>query len=130
MAKQRDTEILRRKETVKAAVDLQGVPEGTVGRIMLSIGLTWIRYWVRFDNGVEMGSIHREKLVRAAELDTFLEERERALTEAPAQDETSEAGDAADDTSAGGGASVNGVQIPQLLLDRTQSALDRFGVSR
>lgn len=130
MAKQQNPEILRRKEEVKAAVDLLGVPEGTVGRIMLSNGLTWIRYWVRFDNGVEMGSIHREKLVRTSEWDRFLEDRELALTESPADNETSAEADAASDDDAGGGALVNGVQIPQLLLDRTQSALDRFGVSR
>ena len=29
---------------------------------MLVNGLSWIRYWVRFDNGVTMGSINRTNL--------------------------------------------------------------------
>ena len=68
MAKKTPTEVLLRKEKVKAAVDLRDDPEGTTGKVLLSNGLEWIRNWVRFDNGVEMGSIHRDKLVRVGEL--------------------------------------------------------------
>ena len=78
MAKKTPTEVLRRKELIKAAVDLRDVPEGTTGKILLSNGIYWIRYWVRFDNGVEMGSIHRDKLVRVNEWDQYLVDRELA----------------------------------------------------
>jgi hypothetical protein len=126
-----DPAILARKERVKAAVELRGVPEGTEGRVMLRNGLDWIRYWVAFDNGVEMGSLGREKLVRVREWDKFLVERaaaaEAALTAPEADDSDDDDGSA---TSDGGGVTVNGVVVPQLLIDRTQGALERFGVSR
>jgi hypothetical protein len=126
-----DPAILARKERVKAAVQLRGVPEGTEGRVMLRNGLDWIRYWVAFDNGVEMGSLGREKLVRVREWDRFLVERaaaaEAALNAPEADDSDDDDGSA---TSDGGGITVNGVVVPQLLIDRTQGALERFGVSR
>jgi hypothetical protein len=127
-----DPAILARKERVKAAVELRGVPEGTEGRVMLRNGLDWIRYWVAFDNGVEMGSLGREKLVRVREWDKFLVERaaaaEAALT-APEADDSDDDDDGSA-TSDGEGVTVNGVVVPQLLIDRTQGALERFGVSR
>jgi len=133
MPKKQPSETLRRKEKVKAAIDLRDVPEGTNGRVIVANGLSWIRYWVAFDNGVEMGSLSRDKLVRAKEWDTYLVERERAA-EAAANGETADVGDGAaaggEAASGGGGATVNGVPVPQLLLDRTQAALTRFGVSR
>ena len=52
----------RRKQTVVARQDLPGVPAGTTGTVLTSVGLTWVRYRVRFDNGVEIGSIDVEKL--------------------------------------------------------------------
>ena len=45
-------EDLRRKDAVVAAVDLRDVPAGTKGKVVIVNGLKWIRYWVRFDNGV------------------------------------------------------------------------------
>ncbi len=48
-----DTEYSR-KDRVLAAEDLPGVPEGTPGRVVMVTGLSWIRYRVRFDNGVEL----------------------------------------------------------------------------
>lgn len=133
MPKKKRGETLVRKERVKAATDLRDVPEGTPGRVILSNGVDWVRYWVHFDNGVEMGSLHRDKLVRFDEWDTYLRDRAAA---AEAAEAAALAGDDVDDADAGGGdadgggATVNGVPIPQLLLDRTKAALDRFGVSR
>jgi hypothetical protein len=43
----------KRKDRVEAAQDLAGVPEGTPGTIVMVTGLSWIRYRVGFDNGVE-----------------------------------------------------------------------------
>jgi hypothetical protein len=42
------------KDRVMAADELPGVPEGTPGTVLMVTGLTWIRYRVRFDNGVEL----------------------------------------------------------------------------
>lgn len=46
-----------RNQRVKAAIDMPGVPAGTNGRIKLVNGFRWTRYWVSFDNGVEIGSV-------------------------------------------------------------------------
>lgn len=41
-------------DRVEAVQDLPGVPAGTPGRIVMVTGLSWIRYRVEFDNGVEL----------------------------------------------------------------------------
>ena len=124
---------LRKKEIVKAAINLRGVPEGTMGRVILSSGLDWVRYWVAFDNGVEIGSLHRDKLVREVEWDAYILQRERSqeIAEAESSTEALDTSEEADAQSSGsGGVEVNGVLVPQLLLDRTKAALERLGVSR
>jgi hypothetical protein len=63
------TDELRRRDRVVAAVDLPGVPAGTPGRVMLVNGFRWIRYRVRFDNGIEIGSLDRAQLARPGELE-------------------------------------------------------------
>ena len=124
---------LRKKEIVKAAINLRGVPEGTMGRVILSSGLDWVRYWVAFDNGVEIGSLHRDKLVREAEWAAYLVQRERSqeIAEAESSTEALDTSEEAEAQSSGsGGVEVNGVLVPQLLLDRSKAALERFGVTR
>lgn len=124
---------LRKKEIVKAAINLRGVPEGTMGRVILSSGLDWVRYWVAFDNGVEIGSLHRNKLVREVEWDAYILQRERSqeIAEAESSTEALDTSEEADAQSSGsGGVEVNGVLVPQLLLDRSKAALERFGVTR
>ncbi|MEC8391850.1 MAG: hypothetical protein VXZ58_03085 [Actinomycetota bacterium] len=122
---------LQKKEIVKAAINLRGVPEGTMGRVILSSGLDWVRYWVAFENGVELGSLHRDKLVREAEWDAYLVQRERSQEIAESDSEGQDSSGGSDSLSSGsGGVEVNGVLVPQLLLDRTKAALERLGVSR
>ena len=122
---------LQKKEIVKAAINLRGVPEGTMGRVILSSGLDWVRYWVAFENGVELGSLHRDKLVREAEWDAYLVQRERSQEIAESDSEGQDSSGESDSPSSGsGGVEVNGVLVPQLLLDRTKAALERLGVSR
>ncbi len=124
---------LRKKEIVKAAINLRGVPEGTMGRVILSSGLDWVRYWVAFDNGVEIGSLHRDKLVREVEWDAYILQRERSqeIAEAESSTEALDTSEEAEAQSSGsGGVEVNGVLVPQLLLDRSKAALERFGVTR
>ena len=122
---------LQKKEIVKAAINLRGVPEGTMGRVILSSGLDWVRYWVAFENGVELGSLHRDKLVREAEWDAYLAQRERSQEIVESDSEGQDSSEGSDSPSSGsGGVEVNGVLVPQLLLDRTKVALERLGVSR
>jgi hypothetical protein len=58
-----DTEFAR-KDRVVAAQDRPGVPEGTPGTVVMVTGLSWIRYRVRFDNGVELNMLDARYLKR------------------------------------------------------------------
>jgi hypothetical protein len=60
-----DTEYVR-KDRVVAAEDRPGVPEGTPGTVVMVTGLSWIRYRVRFDNGVELNLLDGRYLRPAA----------------------------------------------------------------
>lgn len=51
-----DTEYSLRDRVVTAE-DVAGIPAGTPGRVIQVSGLSWIRYRVRFDNGVERNLI-------------------------------------------------------------------------
>jgi hypothetical protein len=56
-------------DKVRTIAEVQDVPEGTEGRILLANGFNWQRYRVLFDNGVEIGDMdHRtiEPVGRAA----------------------------------------------------------------
>ena len=60
---------LDRGDTVRAIVDLPGVPAGTAGRVILANGFNWLRYRVIFDNGVEVADLdgrHIEPTGRSA----------------------------------------------------------------
>lgn len=52
----------RRRQKVAAAVDLPGVPAGTFGKVWFVSGVTWIRYHVMFDNGVEIANVDGAQL--------------------------------------------------------------------
>jgi hypothetical protein len=112
---------LRKGDAVVAAVDLRGVPAGTTGKVSIVNGLTWIRYWVRFANGVVMGSINRSKLATPDEW----ERRHDEPVEAAASAEAASDG-AAEASSAGGGVEINGALVPQKLLDRSKAARERL----
>lgn len=120
---------LQRKDRVVAAVDLPGIPAGTTGRVTMVAGFDWIRYWVRWDNGVQRGSMNRKHLVRAGE--PFGEEL-AALEAAAAEIATApaaERGDAAGEGGAGegGGVTVGGVLIPGHLLERSKKRRELLG---
>ena len=118
---------LRRKDRVVAAVDMPGIPAGTGGKVTAVAGFDWIRYWVRWDNGVERGSMNRSKLVRPGE--PWGEELERLKAEAEApvvaadDGEVVGAGEAGD----GGGVTVAGVNIPAHLLERSKKRREVLG---
>ena len=51
------TREFRRRQKVVAAVDLPGVPAGTPGKVWFVTGVTWVRYHVVFENGVELSNV-------------------------------------------------------------------------
>jgi hypothetical protein len=63
MARRKDEQKFKRHQKVVAAVDLRGVPAGTPGKVQIVNGLTWIRYWVVFANGAEVGQLGNDDLI-------------------------------------------------------------------
>ena len=117
---------IRSGAKVRATTDLPGVPKGTNGKVAMSNGITWKRYWVRFENGELLGHIDHDDIVISRAWDQFFVDQERKAAEA----EAGTAGVAADGGDGGGGGGDNAFGVPQYLLDRTQAALERLGVSR
>jgi hypothetical protein len=120
---------LRKKDRVVAAVDLPGIPAGTTGKVTFVAGFDWIRYWVRWDNGVQRGSINRKHLVRPGE--PFGEEL-AALEAAAAEVAAAPAAAAGEDAAGAGGetgegVTVAGVLIPAHLLERSKKRRELLG---
>jgi hypothetical protein len=125
MAKARSDEILRKGAAVVARRDMRDVPEGTKGKVVLVNGLSWIRYWVRFENGVAMGSVNRANLATPKEWERHLRGEDVEVASATGGGDD---GAAAGGEDAGGGVTVNGVLVPQRLIERTKAARARLGV--
>jgi hypothetical protein len=53
---------LRIGDKVVAKVELDGVAEGTAGKVILANGFNWMRYRVRFVNGVEVADLDQRQL--------------------------------------------------------------------
>ena len=53
---------LRIGDRVEATTDLQGVPAGTQGKVILANGFNWQRYRVLFNNGVELGDLDQRHI--------------------------------------------------------------------
>ena len=53
---------LRIGDKVESTVELQGVPAGTQGKVLLANGFNWQRYRVLFTNGVELGDLDQRNL--------------------------------------------------------------------
>ena len=119
---------LRSGEDVVATVAMPGIPEGTAGKIVFAEGFTWIRYWVRFDNGVVRGSVNRTKLARPDEWVDI--QARRARGDEPEAAETPAAGDsaAAAPAAAAEGKAVNGVTVPAHLLERSKNRRQALGL--
>ena len=116
----------RKKSKVVATTDLRDVPEGTAGTVIVVDGLTWIRYWVRFDNGISLGSIPRASLATPEDWKRYL--AGDLVLGGPAAGATAAVADgdagAADD--GGGKTTPAGTLIPQKLLDRSAAARVRL----
>jgi len=53
---------LRIGDKVVAKVELDGVAEGSAGKVILANGFNWIRYRVRFANGIEVNDLDQRQL--------------------------------------------------------------------
>jgi hypothetical protein len=112
---------LKRHEKVRANVDLPGVPAGTPGKVLVVSGITWMRYRVLFENGVEHGLLDGRHLVRPKDfipLDQRVEE-EAVVT----ADDGAGAAEADGD---GGGVADNAFGVPGHLLERSKKARERL----
>ena len=65
MADEEPAGTYRENDRVEAADELPGVPEGTLGTVVMVTGLSWIRYRVAFDNGVELSLLDGRHLAPA-----------------------------------------------------------------
>jgi hypothetical protein len=125
MAKTATAPDLRKGTKVVATTDLRDVPEGTTGKVILVAGLSWIRYWVRFDNGISLGTIDRSCLATPAELKARLErgdEVDDEVDESGGGDGGTGDGDAADT----GITTPNGTFVPQKFIERAAAARARL----
>jgi len=111
--------VLKRHEKVLANVDLPGVPAGTPGKVLVASGVSWLRYRVLFENGVEHGLLDGRHLVRPGDF-IPLDERTEDDTVAEAAADSG-AGEAAE---AAGGDNEWGV--PAHLLERAKAARQRL----
>lgn len=125
---------LRRGERVRASIDLPGIPEGTPGKVRLVEGLTWIRYWVSFDNGVWRGSLDRRFLVPESDWETYRAARDAGEIPAPRlflavgeEEEQAAAETATEAGDTGGGAAS---RIPAHLLERSRKARERAAAKK
>lgn len=117
---------------VRLVEDIPGYTSGSSGKIAVANGLAWTRYWVRFDDGKAIGHIDHKSLVRQRDYEEFLAARRQEELEAAeaaelaaAAVETTDA-DTASASDAGGRVQVNGVTIPQRLLDMSAAARKRL----
>lgn len=120
-------EQLTKGAKVIARVDLRDVPAGTAGRVSMVTGLSWIRYWVRFDNGVSLGTIDRKRLATPEQWKRYLAGDEDLDGDTAGSAEA--AGDDAEggDDGEAGKATPNGTVVPQKLLERSAAARARLG---
>ena len=127
--KESTAELLKPKERVVATEDMPGIPMGTTGKVIFPEGLTWIRYWVRFDNGVVRGTLDRRKIARPKEWAEIVRRRESGedLVEASAS-AAGGAGDSAPAAAAGESVMVNGVAVPAHLIERSKNRREVLGV--
>ena len=112
------------KTRVVSTVDMKGVPRGTTGKVIFVQGLSWIRYWVLFDNGIRVGTLDRSKLATLADW----ENKAGASTDVVAVGAggavvaTTSAGEAGDGESIGG--------VPAHLLEKSKAARARWAAKK
>lgn len=115
---------LKRHDKVRANVDLPGVPAGTLGKVLVVSGVSWVRYRVLFENGVEHGLLDGRHLVRPKD---FIPLDERVEEEAAEATVDGVADDGAG--AAAGGAADNAFGVPPHLLERSKKARERLAAA-
>ena len=126
---------LKRGTKIRLVDDIMGHPAGSHGKIAVANGFTWIRYWVRFADGSTAGHVDHGSIVKVKDYDQFLVARDREAAEAEAAAEaaargaetTTDKGDADAEASGAGNVVINGVAVPQRLLDMSAAARARLG---
>ncbi len=124
----------RKNEVVRATCDLPGVPAGTTGKIKLANGFEWHRYWVFFDNGIDVGQLDERELVRPEHWGQWHEQQaeEAAAAERLAASAASSADDAGGDRAAAGDADPDDplarlrAMVPAHLLEKSKAARERL----
>ena len=114
---------IRRFTKVVAAVDLPGVPEGTGGKVRGANGISWYRYWVSFDNGIDLGGIGHDQLAQRRDWPQFRIDRDEAALRTDSPDGNDEGTDEGDDDAAAG----NQLGVPEHLIERSRLARERLG---
>lgn len=109
---------LDRHQKVRAWIDLPSVPAGTPGKVLQIGGVSWIRYRVLFDNGVEHGLLDGRHIVARKD---FVPVEDRVEVEAV--EDTTEAAD--DGAAAGAAEADNEFGVPAHLLERAKAARAR-----
>ena len=117
------TSPIRRHQKVVATINLPGVPEGTPGKVRVANGFAWYRYWVAFENGVELGHVDHGNLVRAGDWVRFQVERAEASLQVSAEvdDPDGDDGDNGDETA------EDRFGVPEYILERSRAARARLG---
>lgn len=109
---------LKRHAKVRAWVDLPGVPIGTPGKVLQVTGVSWIRYRVLFENGVQQGLLDGRHIVARKD---FVPLDDRVEVEEVVED----ASDGGEESAASGGAAENEFGVPAHLLERSAAARAR-----
>ena len=110
---------LKRHDKVRAWVDMPNVPIGTPGKVLVVTGVSWIRYRVLFENGVEQGLLDGRHIVKAKGFVPLDERVEEVAVEAAADDGGAASGDAA-------ASDDNVFGVPGHLLERATKARARL----
>jgi len=109
---------------VTATRDVNGVAEGATGVVEVVNGITWSRYWVKWDDGRWQGTVSGGDLVRSKDWEDFKRRRaeEAARPKVEVAAPTAAASDGSDAAPAAGGAAS---RVPAHLLERSKRARER-----
>ena len=110
---------LDRHQKVRAWTDLPSVPAGTPGKVLQVSGVTWIRYRVLFENGVEQGLLDGRHIVGRDDYVPLEDRVEVVPVEAAA------AADSNGDAGGGSAEADNEFGVPAHLLERAKAARAR-----
>ena len=111
------------KTLVVSTIDMKGVPRGTTGKVIFVQGLSWIRYWVLFDNGIRVGTLDRSKLATLAEWENKADASAEVVAVAGGA-----VAAASSDGGEGAGESIGGV--PAHLLEKSKAARARWAAKK